>query len=40
VFGCNFRHHTPKQWEAIHADLAKKNFIDPPLKPGIVEKYM
>ncbi len=37
---CNFRLHTPKQWEAIHANLTKFFTIDPPLKPLIVEKYL
>jgi hypothetical protein len=23
VFVCNFRHHTPKQWEAIHGRLCQ-----------------
>ncbi len=40
VFVCNFKHHTPKQQEAIHADLVKLFFIDPPLKLGNVEKYL
>jgi hypothetical protein len=39
VFICNFKQHTPKQWEVIHVKLAKLFIIDPPLKPGIVEKY-
>jgi len=36
----NFKHHTMKQWEVIHANLAKLFIIDPPLKPSIVEKYL
>jgi hypothetical protein len=40
MFVRNFKHHTPKQWEAIHVDLAKLFLVDPPLKLGIVEKYM
>jgi hypothetical protein len=40
MFVHNFKHHTPKQWEVIHVDLAKLFIIDPPLKLDIVEKYM
>jgi hypothetical protein len=40
MFVHNFKQHTPKQWEAIHVDLAKLFLMDPALKPDIVEKYL
>jgi len=36
----NFKAHTLKQWEAIHADLAKVFYYDPPLKDRILENYV
>jgi hypothetical protein len=36
----NFMAHTLKQWEAIHADLAKVFYYDPPLKDRTMENYV
>jgi hypothetical protein len=36
----NFKAHALKQWEAIHVDLAKVFYYDPPLKDKIMENYV
>jgi hypothetical protein len=36
----NFRSHTKKQWEAIHAKLIGLSYYDPPLKERTMENYM
>lgn len=36
----NFKAHTLKQWEAIHANLAKVFYYDPPLKDRTMENYV
>ncbi len=36
----NFKAHTLKQWEAIHANLAKVFYYDPPLKDRTLENYV
>jgi len=35
-----FRLHTQKQWDAMHNDLAKQFWYNPPLKPKALEMYM
>ncbi len=36
----NFEAHTLKQWETIHANLAKVFYYDPTVKVKMVENYV